>query len=224
MKNAERWASRARFLIAWFALAGTAILLNGRDSSESVPYHQSLDAFPHELNEWTGKDAPISPDILQALGPGEFLSRNYRSQSSPEAMDLFIGYYPSQRRGDSIHSPQNCLPGAGWTPLVQDRIQIFDASAFRKGNVVTANRYVLAKGMDRVFVLYWYQARGRTTPSEYWAKIYLVRDSILMHRTDGAIVRIASVLPNPSVERQEEGRAVKFAELVLSKLDDYVPR
>ena len=224
MKNTDRWAGLARFLLAWFAVAGTGILLNARDSSELIPHHQSLDAFPHELNEWAGKDAPMSPDVLRVLGPGDFLSRNYRSESSPEAMDLFIAYYPSQRSGDAIHSPQNCLPGAGWTPLAQDRIQIFDANTFRSGNVVTANRYVLAKGLDRLFVLYWYQARGWTTPSEYWAKIYLVRDSILMHRTDGAIVRIASVLPNRSAEKVVEARAVKFAEAVLRRLDDYVPR
>ena len=30
-------------------------------------------------------------------------------------VSLFIGYFPTQRTGQSIHSPQNCLPGAGWT-------------------------------------------------------------------------------------------------------------
>lgn len=223
MKNTDRWAGLARFLIAWFAVAGTGILLKAWDSFESIPRHQSLGDFPLELNEWRGKDAPLSPDVLRVLGPGDFLSRNYRSASSQDPMDLFIAYYPTQRSGDAIHSPQNCLPGAGWTPLVQDHIEVFAADTLRNGNVVTANRYVLARGMDRLFVLYWYQARGWTTPSEYWAKIYLVRDSIFMHRTDGALIRIATTLPNPSAEKQVEAKAVKFAEVVLSKLDDYVP-
>lgn len=221
MSGANRSVTMVRFLMAWLALVSTGIFLGARTSFESVPTHQKLDAFPRELRGWTGKDLPLSADVLQILGPGDFLNRAY--VSSAEALDLFIAYYPSQRTGDTIHSPQNCLPGAGWTPLVQDHIEIFAANTLRNGKVVTANRYVLARGMDRMLVLYWYQAHGRTTPSEYWAKIYLVRDSILTHRTDGALVRIAAMLPNPSAEKQVEARAVQFAEVVLSKLDDYVP-
>jgi len=74
--------------------------------------------------------------------------------------------------------------------------------------------------MDRFLVLYWYQARGRTTPNEYWARFYLVTDSILMDRTDGATLRIAIPARNPSAE----GGAVRFAEAVLSNLNRCIPR
>jgi EpsI family protein len=213
-----------RFLSVWLALAGTALFLNARSSFELIPGRQNLDTFPRELQGWTGKDSPLSPDILRALGPGDFLSRSYRRSSSAERVDLFIAYYPSQRTGDTIHSPQNCLPGAGWTPLMRGRIQIPEANVLRDGNIVTANRYILAKGLDRILVLYWYQAHGRTTPSEYWAKFYLVRDSMAMNRTDGAMVRVAMAIPNSSAEGQTEAAAIEFSQAVLRNLDSYIPR
>jgi EpsI family protein len=42
----------------------------------------------------------------------------------------------------------------------------------------------------RQFVIYWYQAHGRSVANEYMAKIYMVADAIRMNRTDGALVRV----------------------------------
>jgi EpsI family protein len=216
--------SMLRFLVVWAVLAATALLLNARSSFESIPNRQTLSTFPLALGEWSGKDQSLPPDVLEILGPGDFLSRIYRDSSGRQNIDLFIAYYPSQRTGDTIHSPQNCLPGAGWTPLATDHIQIPDVHSLRVGSSVTANRYILAKGMDRMLVLYWYQAHGRTTPSEYWAKFYLVRDSIAMNRSDGAMVRVAMRIPDASIETQVQATAVEFSQLVLSKLENYIPQ
>ncbi len=78
---------------------------------------------------------------------------------------FFAAYFPSQRTGDTIHSPQNCLPGAGRTPIEFSRMPLE-----RPGRpAITVNRYVIAKGIDRMLVLYWYEAHGRVVASEYWA-------------------------------------------------------
>jgi EpsI family protein len=224
MTTEKRFAFIVRFVSVWLILAGTALFLNARNSFEKIPEHKKLENFPHELQGWQGADSPIGADVLQVLGPGEFLSRTYRNATAPEIVDLFVAYYASQRSGDTIHSPQNCLPGSGWTPLRQDYIRIASSDASNHEYAATANRFVFAKGMDRVFVLYWYQAHGRTTPSEYWAKFYLVRDSIAMNRSDGAMVRIATPIINSSDEAQAEARAVKFAQVVLGELEPYIPR
>lgn len=211
----------ARFLIAWMVLAGTAVFLQGRSSFERIPDHQPLETFPHELGGWTGRDLPIDKEVLQVLGPGDFLSRAYSGASNAAPIDLFIAYYPSQRTGDTIHSPQNCMPGAGWTLLARDRIKIPNGASH---GTTTSNRFVFAEGLEHVLVFYWYQAHGRTTPSEYWAKYYLVRDSIAMNRSDGAMVRVAAQLPNPSAEPQTEASVIEFSKIVLDKLDDFIPR
>jgi len=222
MNAANRITTWTRFLVVWLVLGGTALLLHARSSFELIPNRQALGAFPRELQGWTGKDLVLSSGVLQILGQGDFLSRIYRNAATSETMDLFIAYYPSQRSGDTIHSPQNCLPGAGWTPLMNDHIQIPYSSG--RETAVTANRYILAKGMDRVLVLYWYQAHGRTTPSEYWAKFYLVRDAIATNRSDGAMVRVSTEISAATEEPQTENTTIEFSKIVLTKLDDFIPR
>jgi len=90
--------------------------------------------------------------------------------------------------------------------------------------VIPANRYVVAKGAERLLVVYWYQAHGRGVASEYWAKFYLVVDAFRMNRTDGALVRIITPLsPGEGPERGQE-KAVEFAQRLLPLLDNYVPQ
>ncbi len=217
MNRSRSWI---RFLGVWLILVGTALLLASRRSVEYIPKHQPLETFPVQIGNLQGRSLPIDQRVSEILGPGQFLDREFRSPSLAEApIDLFVAYYPSQRRGDTIHSPQNCLPGAGWTPLQTGLIQIPRAN----GRTITAKRYIVSKGIERLLVLYWYQAHGRTTPSEYWAKIYLVADAIKMNRTDGALVRIAVLVPNSSQVSQSEARAVQFAQSISQQLDDFIP-
>ena len=61
--------------------------------------------------------------------------------------DLYMGYYNSQRQGDTIHSPMNCLPGAGWSRSDEGRKTITNADG--NGRDIVVNRYVVRKGLDR---------------------------------------------------------------------------
>src|SRR6202030_4069495 len=166
-----------------------AIFLQARAGSEVFPPSLPLKQFPAQLGCWTGTDVGIDKDVLDILGPGDFLLRIYKNQNNPY-IDLFIAYFRSQRAGDTIHSPQHCLPGSGWTPVENQRITL----SMPGHAPFPANRYLIAKGDDRQLVLYWYWAHDRGVASEYWAKFYLVTDSIKMNRSDGALVRITSPL------------------------------
>jgi EpsI family protein len=73
-------------------------------------------------------------------------------------------------------------------------------------------------------VLYWYQAHGRVTSNEYWAKFYLVADSIRMARSDGAMIRIFAPVEGREDTDAAERRAVQFARQIWPILDEYVPR
>ncbi len=147
--------------------------------------------------------------------------RIYRNQTQAEPyVDLFIAYFPSQRAGDTIHSPKHCLPGAGWLPLESSRIRVPIAS--RTG--VPMNRYVIGKGDDRQLVLYWYYAHERAVASEYSAKFYLVTDSIRMNRSDGAMIRLTTPLRNGESSDQAEQRLLSFANEISPQLDRFIPR
>lgn len=164
---------------------------------------------------------PIDKDTLQVLGPGDFLLRIYNLEDRSEPyLDLFIAYFPSQRAGDTIHSPKNCLPGAGWAPVESGRL----ALAVPGHSPFPVNRYVIAKGESRQLVLYWYWAHDRGVASEYWAKYYLVADSIALNRSDGSLVRVTTpLLPGESVDKAQE-RMMPFVDAVVPRLQNYIPR
>jgi len=216
-RNIRSWA---RFSLVALLLVGTLALVNARTTGELVPPHKSLHAFPTALAVWQGQDLPLAPAILETLGPGEFLFRNYLGPLEHDPINLFIGFFPTQRAGDTIHSPKNCLPGAGWKPV--ESAHLFIESPGKRPTAV--NRYIVEKGLDRALVLYWYQAHGRATPSEYWAKFYLVSDAIRMNRSDGALVRIVTGFENGESLDAAERRAVGFAQHIIPILDEYIPR
>src|SRR5262249_30001842 len=153
-------------------------------------------------------------DQLEVLGPGDFLLRIYRSRSVTEPVDLFLAYFPSQRAGDTIHSPKNCLPGAGWSPLESSRISV--SLQGRAG--FPANRYVIGRGADRQLVLYWYWAHDRAVASEYWAKFYLVADSIRLNRSDGSLVRLTTPIERDESDDAAQQRLLSFAEEAIPRL------
>ena len=100
-----------RFAAAALLLLLTAIFLQARSAKEVLPAREALASLPHQLGPWVGTDVAIPQDALDILGAGDFLLRVYRNSDTPEPyVDLFIAYFSSQRSGDSIHSPKNCLP------------------------------------------------------------------------------------------------------------------
>jgi len=210
-----------RFAVAAGLIALTAILLQARGRTEIIPARLPLSSFPAQLGSWSGKDFPLDQETLGVLGAGDFLVRGYRDpEGKLPYIDLFVAYFPSQRTGDTIHSPKHCLPGAGWTPEENDRVTI----SLPGHSPFPANRYVISKAGARKLVLYWYWAHDRGVASEYWAKYYLVKDAISMNRSDGALVRITlDMFPGESIDAAQE-RLRPFTSKVVPLLDEYIPR
>lgn len=211
-----------RFAVSAILLAATALVLHARNGREIIPHRLPLSSFPRALDGWNGSDVPITQDVLDVLGPGDFLLRDYRDNGGGQMQPvyLFIAYFASQRAGDTIHSPKNCLPGAGWAPVRTDRITV-DVAGHAP---FQANRYLIAKGDDRQLVLYWYWAHDRAVASEYAAKFYLVADSIRMHRTDGSLVRLSTPLAPGESSESAERDLIAWAGRVVPLLDRYVPK
>jgi EpsI family protein len=129
---------------------------------------------------------------------------------------LYVGYYESQTRGKTIHSPKNCLPGSGWEALTSRAVPIAVA-----GGSLVVNRYLLQRGEDRALVLYWYQGRGRVEANEYRVKWDLLRDAALHRRSDEALVRI--IVPLTGSEEEAFELAVRMAGEILPRVDDALP-
>src|SRR5262249_42020364 len=126
-------------------------------------------------------------DILNILRVKDYLMRRY-VDSSGRSLWLYLAYWETHRKG-SLHSPRNCLPGAGWEPIEASRVTI---PLPPPHTAITVNSYLLQKEREMQLVFYWYDAQGRAVAGEVAARIELVRNSILRNRTDGALIRISS--------------------------------
>jgi len=209
-----------RFLVTVIVLGGTALLLHARNNAEIIPARAPLSSFPKTLGAWTSTDIAMTKDVLDVLGPGDFLLRDYQQPNISSDVTLFVAYFPSQRAGDTIHSPKNCLPGAGWTPIQSDRITV----ALPGQAAFPANRYLIAQGEDRQLVLYWYWAHSRAVASEYSAKFYLVADSIRMRRSDGSLIRVTTPMARGETIDSAQARLLSLAGNIVPLINDYVPR
>ena len=213
--------TRAAMLCVLLAAAG--IFLSNARKPEAPLERTSLSQFPMNIGTWRAVvDPPLDKEILAVLGVDDYLSRVYY-QPNAAGVGLYMGYYGSQRQGDTIHSPQNCLPGAGWEPVSEGRLLMPNVDG--AGRDITINRYVIQKGLDQNVVLYWYHGRGRVIANEYWSRAMLIRDALITNRTNGSLVRI--IVP---VLRKDQGNqapaealAQEFVRAIFPSLDSYLP-
>jgi EpsI family protein len=206
---ARRWLLAAAVLLsAWLAMVALT-------RQRPVPPARPLGHFPLQINRWRGTSLPLAPRILRTLRLKDYLNRVY-IDSRGHVVGLYIAYYPRQRFGDDIHSPKNCLPGAGWLPLQSGALTLALA-----GRQISVNRYVVARGSDRELVLYWFQQQGRIIRSEYWSKAFQIWDGIIRRRSDAALVRI--VVPVGATAARAQARGVAFVRLLSARLPAYLP-
>jgi EpsI family protein len=185
---------------------------------EAVPAGQPLALFPNQLGSWKFvQEGIIDKESLAVLNADDLLNRSYQNSAGRPA-GLFVAAFRSQRNGKAPHSPKNCLPGSGWTPVLSDEYPV-DLGA---GRPMIVNRYIVANGNARSLVLYWYQSRDRVVASEYTAKFWVMVDAIRLNRTDTALVRVVVPLDN---DGEEDGTrdAVDFVKSFFGTLHEYLP-
>jgi EpsI family protein len=157
----------------------------GPDRIEPLVLREPLETIASAFGEYRAeRDVPIPENERRVAGMDQYLFRQYVADST-HGFTLYIGYYEKQLSGKAIHSPKNCLPGAGWEPLQSTTETI--QTAVGPGQI---NRYLLQNGERRALVYYWYQGRGRIEASEYKVKWLLLKDSAIRRRTDEALVRL----------------------------------
>jgi EpsI family protein len=194
-----------------------AVGLRAVSEQDRVAPRAPLETLPFVLGGWNGRSQPPpDPATLAVLRADDYLFRAYSSPTGQSA-DLYVGFYQSQRQGDTIHSPLNCLPAAGWEIETIGRTHVGGAGT----GPVEVNRSIVRQGFDRRLVLYWYQSHGRIVASEYWSRAYLVLDALRSHRSDGALVRI--ITPASSDDAGAERAAAEFAQVLVPALPRYLP-
>ena len=189
-------------------------------ASESIPPHESLSTLPEQFGNWRQIEAQtLTPGAERELGASDYTSRTYVNPRGATVF-LFIAYYGSQRQRKTYHSPQNCLPGGGWTMGAHQRHQLATDPSGQKREL---NEYLIEKAGARMLALYWYHGRGRIVASEYLGRFYTLADAVTRGRSDGALVRVIVPLASNESETQARQEGLAFAQSLLPLLPRYIP-
>lgn len=187
--------------------------------AEDIDPIKPFSTFPKQIGEWVGKEERFDERVYEILGVDDSFLCTYRTTESRQ-VQLYIGFYGSQREGDLIHSPKHCMPGAGWNIIDTSFQELTRHNSPLEQ--IRVNKLTLKKGSEKMVALYWFQSRGRFIASEYMQKIYLVLDSITRRRTDGSFVRLIT----PVMNGDEEKATIDikdFARLLVPILGEYIP-
>ncbi len=197
------------------AISGMAMLSHGEATPPALPLAQ----FPKQVSVFSSmRDIPFDKETLEILKPSDYLNRIYYSPGLGE-VGLYIAYFETQRTGAAIHSPKNCLPGAGWQPAYS----AITTMTLDDGRKVPVNMYLIRRGLEETVVLYWYQSHGRVIASEYAGKFYMVYDALRLNRTDAALIRVTAPVNNGD-EAEAKKRAFLFAKEVAVDVGKVIPQ
>ncbi len=185
---------------------------------EAEVSRKPLSELTMKLGDWRQKGSEIrfGEQTESVLRVSDYTMREYLSADNRIA-NIYVGYYASQRTGATYHSPQNCLPGAGWVMREPEIIEITSPN----GKTFKANRYRIENGVYDEIMIYWYQGRGRIEQSEYSDKLNTIFDSVTRRRSDGAMVRVMTSVGND--EKSATQAAVDLSGQLADKLSEYVP-
>lgn len=195
MRSLRLWAPTLLLIV------GCVLVLQSR-TQRAVPLAAPLSGVLAQVDGFKPTEQTITADEQRIAGMSNYVARVYSRDTMP-VFSLYVGYYERQSQGRTIHSPRNCLPGAGWEILTTG-IRAITVG----GSQYVVNRNVLKNGRFTAIVYYWYQGRGRIAANEYRVKWNLLRDAALLGHTEEALVRLiipvglGSALPTASAQTQ----------------------
>lgn len=211
------------FVSVCILLIATPSTIVLKEREEPLLERRTFDTFPMTLNEWRGHRISIDKKIQDVLGFDDFILANYWQKENSIPVNFYVAYYASQRKGQSAHSPQSCIPGDGWE--IENLSEKLIDSVVSSGVYLKVNRVKIKKGDITQLVYYWFEQRNRTLTNEYVLKWYLFWDGLTRNRTDGALVRVVTFVSKEGAIQEADKRLTNFVQTVYPLLiSKYLPK
>jgi EpsI family protein len=217
------WTSFFRppqFIVAAAILVLTLGVYQTVDFREKIPASRPFSQFPLAVGSWEGTRQFMEQMFITELDLSDYTMIDYKSGNGRH-VDFYVAYYESQRKAESIHSPETCLPGSGWIFRQAGQAKVPIAG---QGGSITVNRAIMEKSGAQQISYFWFPARGRILTNAWELKIYTFWDALTRQRTDGALVRvITAVSPDENIE-SAEARLQDFTRQIVPVLDGFIPK
>jgi exosortase D (VPLPA-CTERM-specific) len=179
-------------------------------------------AFPRTLGDWeqAGRPHRLEDSVAEVLAADDYHSVSLARAATEPQVGLFMAWYQDQSQG-GVHSPEICLPGAGWEIAWLERSDI--AADIGSATPFDINRAIIQQGDVRMMVYYWFQQGERRVAWDFAAKYYLMVDGITTGSTDGALVRLTTLITPQESEAAAEARLQDVLVAMMPQLPRFIP-
>jgi exosortase D (VPLPA-CTERM-specific) len=155
------------FILSVVLLGATLAVAQGVEFREAVPMNKSFQEFPMQVGPWSGTRHLMEVQIIEVLDLTDYIMADFRDETG-KAVNFYVAYYESQRKGESIHSPESCLMGGGW----QFRQAGRSAMTLDSGKQLPMNRAVIEKEPVQQVSYFWFPSRDRILTNAFEMKWY----------------------------------------------------
>jgi exosortase D (VPLPA-CTERM-specific) len=182
----------------------------------------SFTVFPRSLGDWeqVGPNQRLEDRVARGLGADDYHSVFLGRNPGEPQVGLFMAWYEDQSQG-GVHSPEICLPGAGWEIAWLERSDI--AAEMGTDTPFNINRAIIQRGDVRMMVYYWFQQGERRVAWDFAAKFFLLVDGITTGSTDGALVRLTTLIERDEDDAAAEARLQSVLDALMDPLPRFIP-
>ncbi len=177
------------------ATLGAGVLVTARTSNVTkaseagVRLVNGLPFLPESAGDWKGSELQGISDAEKKVLPAdtEAARRIYTNQSGRE---VYCSLVLAGRDVTSIHRPELCLPGQGWS-IEQEQTESIATEAAQGGRlkvtrIDAAQSLKLPNGQvasGHAVFIYWFVGKGRVTPYHWQRILWTAKDRVL-HNTN----------------------------------------
>ena len=211
MKKKNFWISLTLIIITFIIIKSLGA---GKDV---IVVDKKLDRLPEIISGLYSTDIPLDEMVAKELDPDVYIFRNYTSDNG-RVINVYIGYYGTNKGGRTGHNPEACYPSTGWA-ILNEKKETIDIGGNKK---ITVNAMLVKKENKSQFVYHWYQSDGtHVVRSGIQQNLNRFRKMILKNRDDGAFIRVAMDVDGNEQEAKYE--IEKFIRQLFWLISEYWP-
>lgn len=205
-------------LLVLLLMIPMVIFVQGR--GYEVQERTEFSQLPLRMGDWRGRESRLDDAVVAAIKPTDYFIGSFYRTGDTADIEFYSAWYAEQRKGASIHSPKSCLPGGGWVIVEHDIESLTNIETY--DSALQVNRVLMQMGDRKMLVYYWFQGRSRNITNEYAAKWFIFWDSLVNGRSDGALVRLVTIVQEDNTNIADK-RLMDFLETFYPKISRYIP-
>ncbi|QJB55321.1 VPLPA-CTERM-specific exosortase XrtD [Pseudodesulfovibrio sp. zrk46] len=186
---------------------------------EKRPERKDFTSFPMQIGEWDGQREYLSKPVLKSLGADDYVNVVYRNNETGDVVYLLVSWYDHQTTSHAAHAPTSCLVGGGWGIMSKTQLP----AVAGEGRSFPVAQMIMDRNGQKMISNFWLLQRGKIVVNEWWNKWHLLKDAVVLKRTDGALVRIEMPVRQGESVLESQQLLDAFASRLQQTLAGYLP-